>query len=69
MTIMGINTSYPWSSFTFTQFNWIIPATANLCNVRSLHHSIKMVDQVGVEPTFIQLCTYRLEGAANTDPY
>lgn len=30
---------------------------------------LKMVDQVGVEPTFIQLCTYRLEGVANTDPY
>ena len=27
-----------------------------------------MVDRVGVEPTFIQLCTNRLEGAANTDP-
>ena len=28
----------------------------------------KVVGQVGVEPTFIQLCTNRLEGAANTNP-
>ena len=28
-----------------------------------------MVNQVGVEPTFIQLCTHRLEGVANTDSY
>lgn len=28
----------------------------------------KMVGQVGVEPTFVQLCTNRLEGAAITNP-
>jgi len=30
---------------------------------------IKLADTAGVEPTFIQLCTYRLEGAANTDSF
>ena len=40
-----------------------------LYRANSFVYFINLVDQVGVEPTFVQLCTYRLEGVANTDPY
>lgn len=35
-----------------------------ICNIINL----KLVGQEGIEPSFIQLCTNRLEGAANTNP-
>lgn len=41
MTIMGTNTSCPWSSFTFTQKIGSAQPQLTSVRVRSLHYSVK----------------------------